>query len=247
MANLRLAEMNVLNCMCCLCLLVLAMLKKLDDGIGEIVKALYDKKMLENTLIAFVSDNGGMTTSQNGNYASNYPMRGTKMSPFEGGVRVVGLVWSASLNNSEHYWDGYMHVSDWMPTLLSAAGIEIPSGLDGINLWNTINSNENSKRTTMYEIDDYTGYASITNGEYKLVTGNIIESYTKYYGSNLQGVIGKAPLYTDTITECSVYNTLKAIGRPFNMTNLNLRSKLTLKCNSTSASVCLPTNGKTLF
>ncbi|CAB3238845.1 unnamed protein product [Arctia plantaginis] len=219
-----------------------AMLKKLDDGVGEIVKALYNKQMLENTIIAFVSDNGGMTGGQHINYASNYPMRGTKMSPFEGGVRVVGLVWSTSLNNSDHYWDGYMHVADWVPTLLSAAGMEIPSGLDGINLWEVINSNEKSKRTTMYEIDDYTGYASITTGEYKLVMGNIIESFTKYYGSNLQGVIGKVPLYSDTVLDCSVYNILHAIGRPFSMNNLTLRSKSIIKCNSTSASVCLPTN-----
>ncbi|CAB3238843.1 unnamed protein product [Arctia plantaginis] len=220
-----------------------AVVKKLDDSVGEIIEALYHKGILENTIIVFISDNGGMTTGEYHNYASNYPLRGLKTTPFEGGVRVIGLVWSTSLNNSDHYWDGYMHVSDWMPTLLTAANIDVPSDLDGINHWESITSNTPSKRKTMYEIDDYTGYASIIFGDYKLVTGNVIERYSNYQGSDLREMIGKAPSYTDAILGSTVYNILKLLGRPFSITDLHLRNKTVIECNSTPINICFPADG----
>lgn len=221
------------------------MVKKLDDSVGKIMKALYQKGILENTIVVFVSDNGGMTTGEYHNYASNYPLRGLKTTPFEGGVRVVGLVWSASLNNTDHYWDGYMHVSDWMPTLLTAANLEVPSNIDGISHWESFSSNRPSKRTTMYEIDDYTGYASVIYGDYKLVTGNINERYSNHQGSDLQEIIGKAPSYTDAILGSTMYNILKLLGKPFPITDLSLRNRTVIECNSTSTDTCFPANGET--
>lgn len=223
--------------------LFLAMVKKLDDSVGGIVKALYNKGILENTIIVFVSDNGGVTTGMYQNYASNYPLRGLKVSPFEGGVRVVGLVWSTSLKNPGRYWDGYMHVADWLPTLLSTAGVKVPTNIDGINQWDSINLNATSKRKIMYEIDDYMGYASMIQGDYKLVTGYIDENYTTYQGGDLRGIIGKAPSYTDAISNSDVYNVLKSLGRPFNMSYLGLRNKMLVKCRPPPACSCLPTKG----
>ncbi|CAB3237079.1 unnamed protein product [Arctia plantaginis] len=220
-----------------------AMVKKLDDSVGEIVKALYDKGILENTVITFVSDNGGMTSGEYQNFASNYPLRGLKTSPFEGGIRVVGLMWSANLNNSDHHWNGYMHVSDWLPTLLTAAGVEVPSGIDGINHWENINLNAASDRTVMYEIDDYTGFASMIMGDFKLITGNINEATSNYQGAYLRAKMGEEPNYRDALSSSTVYKVLKSLGRPFNMTNLSrLRRNTVIECDSTSTSICQPSN-----
>ena len=61
-----------------------AMVSAVDDGVGIIIKALRDKGIEENTIIVFLSDNGGA----HNNSSSNYPLKGTKGSVYEGGLRV---------------------------------------------------------------------------------------------------------------------------------------------------------------
>lgn len=220
------------------------MVKKLDDSVGDIVQALSDKGILENTIIVFVSDNGGMTIGQYNNYGSNYPLRGIKTSPYEGGIRVVGLVWSTHLNNTSHYWDGYIHVTDWLPTLLSAAGVEVPKGIDGIDQWDSINANLPSQRIEMYEMDDITGYASIIYGEFKLVTGDVIPSYGLYHGTNLTGIIGNPPSYVEALKGSTMYSILESVDMAFDTNDLSLRKKNTIECNKSSTTTCFPGNGE---
>lgn len=101
---------------------VSAVLSKLDDSVGEVVEALREKKMLENSIIVFTTDNGGPAAGFNINAASNYPLRGVKNTLWEGGVRGAGLIWSPLLNKESRVAEQLMHVSDWFPTLIEAAG-----------------------------------------------------------------------------------------------------------------------------
>lgn len=222
------------------------MVKKLDDSVGDIVKALFEKGILENTIIAFISDNGGITSQESANYASNWPLRGLKFSPFEGGIRVNGLIWSKNLTNSKHLWKGYMHVSDWTPTILGAAGIEPPSAIDGINLWDTIKNNEESKRDTIVEIDDYTGYSAIIVGDYKLVTGTVLITHSNFQGHIYKGILSAPPSYEDTIKNSTIYSILSHIGIDFKMSDINLRNDIRVSCNKNidTNNICYPDNGK---
>ena len=110
-----------------------AMVTDMDRGIAEVTAALEDQELASNTLIVFMSDNGGRT--QRG--ASNGPLRGEKSSGYEGGIRVPAFLhWPSHVPAGETFANRVI-VDDLLPTLLSAAGIsaEFPHQLDGRDLW----------------------------------------------------------------------------------------------------------------
>ncbi|UYV75966.1 Arylsulfatase [Cordylochernes scorpioides] len=98
------------------------MVAAMDDSIGAILEALHSRGLLDNAVVAFSTDNGGPAGGFNLNQASNWPLRGVKYSLWEGGTRGSALVWSPLLSNQGHKSSQLMHVTDWLPTLYSAAG-----------------------------------------------------------------------------------------------------------------------------
>jgi arylsulfatase B len=85
----------------------------------------------ENTLVFFLSDNGGPTRELT---SSNLPLRGEKGTMYEGGIRVPFIVqWKGMLPAGEVYEQPVTSL-DILPTCLAAAGISLPKGLDGVDL-----------------------------------------------------------------------------------------------------------------
>jgi arylsulfatase A-like enzyme len=110
-----------------------AMLSAMDDGVGAVLKKLRDSGAEDNTLIFFISDNGGPTQN---NGSSNAPLRGNKAQLWEGGIRVPFLIqWKQRLAAGLVY-DQPVIALDILPTALAAAGIATPKTppLDGVNL-----------------------------------------------------------------------------------------------------------------
>jgi arylsulfatase A-like enzyme len=114
-----------------------AMLAAMDEGIGRVVDALRANRLEENTLIVFLSDNGGPTlpgTTVNG--SRNQPLRGSKRTTLEGGVRVPFVVqWKGTLPPGSVYEPPVIQL-DLLPTALAAAGIAAEPGwkLEGVDL-----------------------------------------------------------------------------------------------------------------
>ncbi|XP_060551406.1 arylsulfatase J-like [Ruditapes philippinarum] len=160
----------------------------MDQGIGQIVKSLKKKGMWNNTLLIFSSDNGGKYEAG----ASNFPLRGEKCDMWEGGIRVPGFVHSELINKemAGTVSNELMHVTDWFPTLLRAAGgtINGTKPLDGYDQWETLMYGKPGPRTeilhdilplnkrridTLYDnVLNSTFRASIRIGDWKLMKGH---------------------------------------------------------------------------
>jgi len=103
-----------------------AMVKSMDDAVGNVVTALKETGQLDNTLIIFTSDNGGLTqrNGKHDNFTENLPLRRGKGSAFEGGTRVPTIVyWPGKIEAGTTCDEPIMGI-DFYPTLLEITGIE---------------------------------------------------------------------------------------------------------------------------
>jgi arylsulfatase A-like enzyme len=110
-----------------------AMLSALDDAVGAVIGKLRDLSLEEDTLLFFISDNGGPTPSTT---SSNVPLRGYKGQTWEGGFRVPFMVqWKGHLPAGKLY-DQPAIALDILPTAVAAAGktAEADWKLDGVDL-----------------------------------------------------------------------------------------------------------------
>ena len=106
-----------------------AMISVLDDNIGRILTTLDETGVRGNTLIVFMSDNGGV----GGIEGNNTPLRGNKLTTWEGGIRVPAAVWWPGHVEGGRTVDGYLSNLDVLPTVLAAVGSPIEDAVDGIN------------------------------------------------------------------------------------------------------------------
>lgn len=111
----------------------LAMVKALDDAVGDVMKTLKDHGLEENTIVYFISDNGGAAYT---GATDNGPFKGGKITHFEGGVNVPFMMqWKGHLPEGVVY--NYPVSSlDIFATTISACGVRLPESfqLDGIDL-----------------------------------------------------------------------------------------------------------------
>jgi len=116
-----------------------AMVSVMDDNIGKVMSALATTQQRDNTLVFFVSDNGGphLAVKGNGmtNFTDNTPLRGAKGALYEGGMRVPFLVsWPAKLKPG--VYDQPVIALDFFATAVAQAIAAMPSDrpMDSVNL-----------------------------------------------------------------------------------------------------------------
>lgn len=114
----------------------LALLLGLDDAMGRLLDHLKESGADQNTLIIFISDNGGSNVAPFFAYNTgiNRPLRGSKGHTLEGGIRVPFFVaWPGKLPANKTY-DAPVITLDILPTACALAGVKTPSNIDGVNL-----------------------------------------------------------------------------------------------------------------
>jgi arylsulfatase A-like enzyme len=112
------------------------MLSAMDDAIGRVLKAVRDTGSEENTLVCFISDNGGPITRNAPNHSRNTPLRGGKGETWEGGIRVPFFIkWKGQLKPGTTYGEPVTQM-DLSATVLATAGVKLDSKwpMDGVNL-----------------------------------------------------------------------------------------------------------------
>lgn len=107
-----------------------AMVSVMDRTIGRVLAALKTAGVERNTLVVFLSDNGG----PNDGYARNSPLHGWKGDTFEGGIRVPFVMqWPGTITPGQTV-DVPVSALDLLPTALAMAGRPIPAPLEGQSL-----------------------------------------------------------------------------------------------------------------
>ena len=114
------------------------MMTAMDEGIGQILDAIDAKKMRDDTLVIFTSDNGGASA---GTITNNGPLRAGKGSLYDGGVRVAACAaWPGKIPAGGTVTQP-LHAVDVYPTVLKLAGADLARQqlpLDGLDAWPTI-------------------------------------------------------------------------------------------------------------
>ncbi|XP_029177441.1 arylsulfatase B-like isoform X2 [Nylanderia fulva] len=215
----------------------------LDESVGRVIDALRRADMLKNSIIVFMSDNGAQTEGILQNYGSNYPLRGLKFSLFEGAVRGVACIYSPLIEYSSRVSSQLFHITDWLPTLYSAAGGN-PNDLkqlDGIDQWSVLQSARDGKsirKSILLNIDEKENSAAALIGHYKLVKDN--SEYQKYY--NYSGNNPLYPKYNATnVLSSSAASAIASISTFVLNANkiMQLRKEATVVCkNFTNFSNC---------
>lgn len=158
--------------------LLCGVLAAMDEAVGNVTRTLHQAGLADDTVVVFTTDNGGPVKKG----SSNWPLRGSKTTLWEGGSRAVSFVHSRSpdlVPARGSTFNGLMHVVDWFPTLLAIAQDKgestiLPKNIDGINMWRDIRraSRIGSREEIVYNIDDVKNNAAIRVGRWKLIEGN---------------------------------------------------------------------------
>ena len=148
------------------------MCENIDDNVGRLLAALDELKLANDTIVVFLTDNGGTA----GVKINNAGMRGGKTSPHEGGSRVPLLIrWPSRFSQPRVVTKIASHI-DLYPTLLGLCGVTPPPGpkLDGIDLRPLLEGDEkNWPERTLYlhqpasETNRYPG--AVRTERYRLV------------------------------------------------------------------------------
>jgi arylsulfatase A-like enzyme len=170
-----------------------SMVKGLDDSVGSIMRALEETGLEDNTLVVFMSDNGGIATkvANRGTYTDNSPLLGGKATLTEGGIRVPLIFrWKNKIEGGQ-WSDVAVDCSDILPTLSDIAGYNAKelidkNDLDGRSmaslLWDVDNKENGYTKDTRYwhypfnviykspfDMLPLEPHSAIREGDYKLI------------------------------------------------------------------------------
>lgn len=174
-----------------------AMVSAVDDGVGRILDRLESLEIAENTMIFFLSDNGGPEPN---NASNNGPLREGKSSIYEGGNRVpFAMQWTAQI--APMVYEYPISSLDILPTIAALTHAPLPADkpLDGVNIIPFLKGEKQERpHQTLYVRKFDNDLYSVRDGDMKLVTkkkNSVKELY------NLQEDLGEENDLADAFPE----------------------------------------------
>jgi arylsulfatase A-like enzyme len=153
-----------------------AMVETMDNSVGRILDKLEELGIEQDTVVCFMSDNGGLSTSE-GSPTSNLPLRGGKGWLYEGGIREPFLVRWPGVTRPGSSCDVPVISTDFFPTILEIAGLSaLPDQhQDGLSLVPLLKQNgELTRKDLFWHYPHYSNQGgmpggAIRRGDYKLI------------------------------------------------------------------------------
>ncbi len=142
------------------------MIEALDDAIGNVLQKLEQEGLTENTLIFFISDNGGATYTR---ATDNEPLRGGKCTQFEGGLAVPFFIKYPAAIKTAKVADKAVSSLDIFATIAAASGtsMAIDRPYDGVNLLPFCNTEKGNPHEEFFWRSGYS--KAYRKGDWKLV------------------------------------------------------------------------------
>ncbi len=151
------------------------LVRQMDEAVGVLLEELKALGYDRNTVVFFLSDNGGLSTLDYYS-TSNYPFRGGKSFQWEGGLRVPFFVRLPGRPASAHgrILDTPVNLIDVYPTVLDYAGIPCETGVDGVSLRPLLEGGSLAERPMFWHYPHYGGGGGdpssiIREGDWKLI------------------------------------------------------------------------------
>jgi arylsulfatase A-like enzyme len=152
------------------------MVEAMDLAVGKVLDSLVELGLDDNTVVFFMSDNGGLSTSE-GHPTSNLPLRAGKGWLYEGGIREPMIIKWPGVTEGGSVCSETVTSTDFYPTMLEMAGLSLNRSqhVDGLSLVGLLKSGEAPKRKAIYWHYPHYGNqggrpgSAIRMGDYKLI------------------------------------------------------------------------------
>lgn len=172
-----------------------AMVEAMDQAVGKVLRKLKDLNLQNNTIIIFMSDNGGLSTSE-GSPTSNLPLRAGKGWLYEGGIREPMIIKWPGVTRKASVCETPVISTDFYPTILEMADLDLlpEQHVDAKSLVRLLKGKKIKQNKPLFWHYPHYGNqggqpgSAVRSGEYKLIhfyNNNVTELY------NLEDDIGE--------------------------------------------------------
>ena len=196
--------------------------EEIDWSVGEVLKALRENGLDENTFVIFTSDNGPHHEGgADPDFFKSYgPFRGIKRDVYEGGIRIPMVAWCPGTIKAGAQSDHISAFWDVMPTLAELTGTVLPEKTDGISFLPTLLSKKDQQAHDYlyWEFHELNGREALRSGKWKLIRQPIVgETILELYdlSNDIHEDTNLAEKYPDKVKELAVLMDNARIESPY--------------------------------